>query len=165
MATLGNLLKLQSGTPCTGRRVAITLALPGPKGGPPLMTDAEVLLLPVSEARKARAFRAADAYVAEQQKAAEEAGEPGAAPSVADERALRLLVEAMKDPDDARRYFVEGDKVDDLRSSLVFEQVQLLSREYGALIAQEYPELVSAADRERMAAEAQATFTAGQRSP
>lgn len=163
MATLGNLLKLKGGTPCTGRCVQITLALPGPQGGPPLMTDAEVLLLPVSEARKARAFRAADAFVAEQQKAADEAGEPGCAPSVADERALRLLCEAMRDAEDPKKFFVEADKVDELRSALVFEQVQLLSREYGQLIATEYPEVISVAERDAIKAEATATFSAGQR--
>lgn len=164
MATLGNLLQRKGGTPLTGRLVKLTLPIPDPKGGRPLVADepVEVLLLPVPESRKARAFRAAEAHVAAQQQAAVEAGEPGSAPSIADEKALRFFCEAMRDPEDARRYFVAAEQIDTFRDILIAEQIRLLLAEYDALIRDEYPESPQAQDFAAMKADAKDFSSAGQ---
>jgi len=158
MATLGNILARKGGTAMTPREVVLTLAIPAPQGGPPLVEEARVLLLPVSEQRKARAFRAAEAYVAECNRIAAEAGQPSTAPSLEDERAHRFLCEAMRDAEDARKYFVEADKVDTFRDILVSEQTRLLLREYDELIQSEYAEVRSAAELAQMKAEAKQSF-------
>lgn len=165
MATLGNLLARKGGSPMTGRTARLTLAIPDQKTGRPLVGDeqTEVLLLPVSEARKARAFRAAEAYVAEQQKIAAEASEPGSAPSLQDERVLRFLCEAMRDAQDARRYFVAADEIDTLREILVAEQLRYLLVEYDTLIRDEYDESPQAQAFAAMKQEAKDFTSAGQR--
>lgn len=75
MATLGNILVRKGGTAMTGREVTLTLAIPSPKDGAPTVSAATVLLLPVSESRKAAAFRAAEAFIAECDHVASETGE------------------------------------------------------------------------------------------
>ena len=111
MPTFGNILARKGGTAMTGKEVTLSLAIPSPKEGKPFVETAVVLLLPVSEARKAAAFRAADAHIAECERIASETGQPSAAPSVKDERALRFLCESMRDASDARKFFVESDKI------------------------------------------------------
>lgn len=159
MATLGNLLARKAGTPCTGKEVTLALALPDPQGAP-RMEEAKVLLLPVSAAARARAFRAADIWVAGQLAAERENGTPGAAHDLSEERVYRLLLEAMRDPDDARKRFVDSDQVDTFREILVFEQLQALDREYAALLREEYPETLTEADVKAMQRDAE-TFSPG----
>ena len=108
MPTFGNILARKGGTAMTGKEVTLSLAIPSPKDGKPFVETAVVLLLPVSEARKSAAFRAADAYVAECERVAAETGQQSTAPSVKDERALRFLCESMRDASDARKFFVEA---------------------------------------------------------
>lgn len=160
MATLGNLLARKGNTPCTGKAVTLALALPDPQGGAPRMTEAEVMLLPVSAAARARAFRAADIWVTEQIRQESESGTPGAAHDLAEERVYRLMLEAMRDSEDARRRFVSADEVDTFREILVFEQLQALDREYAALLKEEFPETLTEADLKTMRKEAE-TFTSG----
>lgn len=160
MATLGNLLARKAGTPCTGKEVTLALALPDPQGGAPRMEDVTVLLLPVGHATRSRAFRAADLWVAEQLAAERESGNPGAAHDLAEERVFRLMLEAMRDPAEARRRFVSSDEVDTFREIIAFEQLQALDRAYAELIRDEYPETLSKADIEAMKRDAEA-FTRG----
>lgn len=155
MATLGNLLARRGGVAMTGRRVKFVLALPAKDGGAPTAEEAEATLFPVSEARAARAIRAAEAYCAGRQ-------DFGDAPLLAREAYLRLLVEAMRDSGDARKAFCEADHVDTLRDSLVYEQIVYLLGEYAALIRAEYPEVVTREDVDGMKAEAKSVFTSGQ---
>lgn len=162
MATFGNILTRKGGTAMTGREVTLSLAIPSPKEGRPTVESATVLLLPVSESRKAAAFRAAEAYIAECDRIAEENKEPSIAPSREDERALRFLCEAMRDAEDARKFFVEGDKVNDFRSVVVAEQVRLLLDEYDQLITNEYAEVRDKRELLAMKEQAAATFPRGQ---
>lgn len=165
MATLGNLLNRKAGTACTGKEVTLALALPDPKGGAPLMEEARVLLLPVGRTARARAFRAADLWVAGELAAERENGQAGAAHDLAEERVYRLMVEAMHDPDDARKRFVGADEVDTFREILVFEQLQALDRAYAELIREEYPETLNEADLKAMKREAETFSDGAQASP
>ena len=155
MATLGNLLARRGGVAMTGRQVKFVLALPARDGGAPTAEEAQATLFPVSEARAARAIRSAEAYCQGRQ-------DFGDAPLLAREANLRFLCEAMRDSDDARKAFVEADHVDDLRESLVYEQLVYLLGEYAALIQAEYPECVTSDDFKGMKAEAKSLFTSGQ---
>ena len=159
MATLGNILTRKSGTSMTGLEVTLTLAIPQP--GAPLVEEAKVLLLPVSESRKARAFREAEAYVTAQEEAAREAGTVCPAPTAVDERAFRFLVEAMRDPEDARKYFVEAKNIDQFRDILIAEQKRYLIESYDELIKREYAELRADEVKEQ----AKQVFPSGQPSP
>lgn len=160
MATLGNLLARKAGTPCTGKEITLALALPDPQGGAPRMEDATVLLLPVGHATRSRAFRAADLWVAEQLAAERESGQAGAAHDLAEERVYRLMIEAMRDPAEARRRFVSADEVDTFREIIAFEQLQALDRAYAELLRVEYPETLTKADLEAMKKAAE-TFSSG----
>lgn len=163
MPTLGNLLARAGLVAMTPRRVKLTLAVPDPNGGAPLVTapplpaQVEVALLPVSEARKAKAVRAAQAYV--------ESRLPfGDAPALGDELVFQFLVAAMRDPEDLRKPFADAATVDTLRDSIVGEQQTYLAAEYKALILSEYGE-VADADIEKMKQEATTFFPVGQGSP
>lgn len=155
MATLGNMLARRGGVAMTGRSVKFVLALPAKDGGAPTAEEATATLFPVSEARAARAIRAAEAYC-------QGRADFGDAPLLAREANLRFLVEAMRDSDDARKAFCEAERVDDLRESLVYEQLVYLLGEYAALIQAEYPECVTRDDVDGMRAEAKSVFTSGQ---
>lgn len=162
MPTFGNVLARRGGTAITGREVVLTLAIPSPKDGRPLVESATVLLLPVSESRKAAAFRAAEAYLAECERVAAETGQPSTAPSREDERALRFLCESMRDAEDARKFFVESDKINEFRNTIVAEQVRLLLDEYDQLVTNEYAEIRDKRELLEMKAQAAATFPPGQ---
>ena len=162
MATLGNILVRKGGTAMTGREVTLTLAIPSPKDGAPTVSSATVLLLPVSESRKAAAFRAAEAFIAECDRVASETSESSKAPSREDERGLRFLCEAMRDAEDARKFFVEADKIDAFRDIVIAEQIRLLLGEYDQLISNEYAEVREKRELLEMREQAQATFQPGQ---
>ena len=127
------------------------------------MEDVRVALIPVGEKAKAAAFRAAEAYVAERSEIATTNGTVSDAPSLTDERALRLIAAALRDPDDLRKPFV--DDINLFRETLIAEQVRLLLAEYDNLIASEYPEIASRRDVSRIKAEAKANFIGGPASP
>ena len=146
----------------TGREVTLTLAIPDPKGGPPTVEEVCVYLLPVSQQKKSRGFREAEAYIAQCEKEAADAGLVSRAPSPTDERALRFLCEAMRDNEDRRKYFVETDKIDSFRDIIIDEQVRLLLAEYDELILAEYLEIRTRAEALRIKAEAKQVFTSGQ---
>ncbi|TXH43151.1 MAG: hypothetical protein E6Q97_34465 [Desulfurellales bacterium] len=162
MPTFGNILARKGGTAMTGKEVTLSLAIPAPKDGKPFVETAVVLLLPVSEARKSAAFRAADAYVAECERVASETGQPSTAPSIKDERALRFLCESMRDASDARKFFVESERINDFRDVVIAEQIRLLLSEYDQLILDEYAEVRTKQELLEMKAQALATFQPGQ---
>lgn len=154
MATLGNLLTRRGGLAMTPRLVRLNLAVPDNQGAAPLVEEVEVALLPVSEARKARAVNAARQYV-------EQRRDFGDAPAIGDELVLRFIVEAMRNPEDLRVAFVEAKNVDTLREVLVGEQLAFLVREYAALIRSEYPETILE-DAAAIKEQAKSVFTDGQ---
>lgn len=127
------------------------------------MEDVRVALIPVAEKAKAAAFRAAEAYIAERNEIATANGTGSDAPSPTDERALRLIAAALRDPDDLRKPFV--DDINLFRETLIAEQVRLLLGAYDDLIASEYPEIASRMDVKPLKAEAKANFTDGPASP
>lgn len=156
MATLGNILERAGGRPMTPRIVTITLALPDPEGGAPLVVDSEVALLPVSIPKQARAVAAAMADV---RKSLEPdfAGDPLDA---VHEVKLRFLRAALRDPQDLRRNFVEEKHLASFREALIGEQLNVLAWEYDQLLQSEYTEVVEHA--KRIKEEAKATFPKGQ---
>lgn len=163
MASLGNLLNRAGLVAMTPRIVKLTLAIPDPKGGAPLVpalplpAQVEVALLPVSEARKAKAVRAGYAYV--------ESRLPfGDAPALGDELVFQFLVAAMRDAADLRQPFADATNIDSLRDIIVGEQQTYLVAEYRALILSEYSEITDA-DIEKMKQEATTVFPKGQGSP
>jgi len=165
MAGLGNLLTLEGGVPLTGRRVKLTLALPSKDAeresgqkGLPSMVEAEILLLPVSLRRRAKAQRSADAYVEEQRANAAESTEPGAVPDLSDERIFRFLLDAMRDSEDPRKRFVDAKLVDTMRDILTYDQLLYLAKEYEALIHSEYPETIPVSDQQAIAEDATKHF-------
>lgn len=160
MATLGNILSRKAGTAMTGLQVKLTLAVPDPQGGAPLVEEADVLLLPVSEAKKTRALREAEAYC---QKCREDAaaGAPNVEPRLEDELKLRFVCEAMRDPEDARRAFVEAKNLDAFRGCVLPDQITLLMKQYEELIEREYVEIRVFNDAARLKAEAKQVFPGG----
>lgn len=160
MATLGSILSRRCGTAMTGLTVRLTLAVPDPQGGAPLVEEADVLLLPVSEAKKTRALREAEAYCAKCRDEAA-AGAPNVEPRLEDELKLRFLAEAMRDPEDARRFFVEAKSLDTFRGCILPDQITLLMKQYEELIEREYVEIRVFNDAARLKAEAKQVFPAG----
>ena len=82
--------------------------------------------------------------------------------AVKDERALRFLCESMRDASDARKFFVESDKINDFRDVVIAEQIRLLLGEYDQLILDEYAEVRTKQELLEMKAQALATFQSGQ---
>jgi len=154
VATLGNILARQGGDAMTPRIVHLTLALPASDGGAPTSVEADVALLPVSEAKKARSINAARDYCASRR-------DFGDAPAFADELVFRFLLEAMRDAEDLRKAFVEMKQVDTFREILIGEQQSYLVLEYKALIKNEYPETILEA-AEEIKQEAKSVFQSGQ---
>jgi len=136
MATLGNLLQRRGGSAMTPRVVKLTLALPDPQRGAPTPTEADIALLPLSLAAEGKARRAAEAYV-------ESRREFGDAPDLAVEYLYQFVIAAMRDPEDLRRAFVDGNNTDTFRGCLVGEQLDVLIKEYRELIRSEYAEVVA----------------------
>jgi len=136
MATLGNLLQRRGGSAMTPRVVKLTLALPDPQRGAPTPTEADIALLPLSLAAEGKARRAAEAHVDSRR-------EFGDAPDLAVEYLYQFVIAAMRDPEDLRRAFVDGNNTDTFRGCLVGEQLDVLIKEYRELIRSEYTEVVA----------------------
>lgn len=160
---LGNLLTRNGGLPMTPRLVKITYAPLDPKTmtpvtfAPPASPQIEVALLPVGPARKARAIRAAQAYVENRQSF-------GDAPALADELVFQFLIAAMRDPEDLKEPFADAGEVDGVREWLMDEQQKILVNQYTELMRNEYGEIADA-DIEKMKQEAITIFPSGQGSP
>ena len=138
----------------TGREVKLTILIPA-TSGPPAVEQVTVMLYPVPESRKSAAFRAAEHYIA---KCNQEAQDVSVAPSTTDERTLRFLVEAMRQPEDARRPFVESDRIDDLRNVILAVQVDYLVQQYNEMILAEYSEIREWKDFQRIKQQAESVF-------
>ena len=136
MATLGDLLQRRGGSAMTPRVVKLTLALPDPQRGAPTPTEADIALLPLSLAAEGKARRAAEAYVISRR-------EFDDAPDLAVEYLYQFVIAAMRDPEDLRRAFVDGNNTDTFRGCLVGEQLDVLIKEYRELIRSEYTEVVA----------------------
>ena len=122
MATFGNILERRGGSAMTPHVITLTLALPDKQGGPPIVDSYEVALLPVSIPKQSRAIRAAEQYIKDRQ----ELG-LGDAPQPKDELLFRFFLEAMRDPAELRKAFVESKNVDAFRESLIGEKQKLVA--------------------------------------
>ena len=141
----------------TGREVKLTILIPA-TSGPPAVEQVTVMLYPVPESRKSAAFRAAEHYIAKCDQEAQETQGVSVAPGTMDERALRFLVEAMRQPEDARRPFVESDRIDDLRNVILAVQVDYLVQQYNEMILAEYSEIREWKDFQQMKQQAESVF-------
>lgn len=137
MATFGNILERRGGSAMTPHIITLTLALPDKQGGPPIVDSYEVALLPVSIPKQSRAIRAAEQYIKDRQEL-----KLGDAPQPKDELLFRFFLEAMRDPAELRKAFVESKNVDAFRESLIGEQLDYLTAEYRRLIESEYSEVI-----------------------
>ena len=144
----------------TGREVKLTILIPA-TSGPPAVEQVTVMLYPVPESRKSAAFRAADHYIAKCDQEAQETQGVSVAPGTMDERALRFLVEAMRQPEDARRPFVESDRIDDLRNVILANQVQYLVQQYNEMILAEYSEIRDWQEARQIKQQAESVFSSG----
>lgn len=162
MATLGNILARQGGTPITGRPVRLTLAISDAAGNV-TAEQVEAVLLPVSLSRRIRAFNDAEEYVAKCQKEADEAraeGQPvpNPVPSLMDERRFRFALAALRDSEKHGREFVEEKNIPAMRKALVDEQVRYLLNQYDELISAEYSEIRDWQEAQQIKQQAQAAF-------
>lgn len=144
----------------TGREVKLTILIPA-TSGPPTVEQVTVALYPVTESCRSAAFRAAEHYIAECDRQAQETQSVSVAPNREDERVLRLLAEAMRLPEDARRPFVESERIDDLRNVIIAKQLDYLMDEYLALIRTEYSEIRGLEEARRIKQQAESVFPSG----
>ena len=162
MATLGNILARQGGTPITGRPVRLTLAISDAAGNVSA-EQVEAVLLPVSLSRRMRAFNDAEAYVAKCQIEADEAraeGQPvpNPVPSIVDERAFRLVLAALRDVEKHGRDFVEEKNIPAFRKALIYAQVSYLLDQHNELIRSEYSEIRDWEEAQRIKQQAESVF-------
>lgn len=141
---LANLLKQPGGVSEQGREVTITLRHPGP-AGVPTVRELATVMLPISEVELRQAERLA----------AETAARDDAPLSAAAEALIRLLQASLRDPGDLSKRLIEDETdLQALRNGLVGVQYQRLIDEYNALIAEEYPPVVSKEQEKKLEAEA-----------
>lgn len=141
---LVNLLKNAQGVPEQGREVTIRLRHRGP-AGVPTATDVPAVMLPLSEVEVATAERLARETVE---------GESPPLPA-GSEAVVRTLQACLRDPADLSKRLIEDERdLQALRDGLVGPQYQRLIDEYLALMATEYPEVVSEAAEKDMEAQA-----------
>lgn len=150
-----NLLKNTQGVPEQGRTVTIRLRHRGP-AGVPTVSEVQAIMLPLSEVEVAIAAKLA-------QETAE--GENPPLPP-GSEAVIRTLQACLRDPSDMSKRLIE-DETDlrALRDGLVGVQYQRLLDEYLALIATEYPPVVTKDDEKAMEREARDFSDSGQPSP
>jgi hypothetical protein len=161
---LGNILAQAGGTPLTGRPVRfIFLTADSQKNL--VQQEVEAILYPVSEKQRGELIRAARDYcfardTTEGSPTYGELLHPEA--NLQDEIALRFLLVALRDPEDARAQWATLDQLPLLRKGLIQQQCIWLGREYDAYLADQYPELrnmlPTLADHARVKTEAGATF-------
>lgn len=151
MATLGNILKRGGGTPETPRSVRFQVRTKGADGGTSRI-HVDAVLLPVTESERAAALAAAREYCAS----------TPAAPPLAVEETLRILVKALRDPDQPTAQFCLDTDIGKLRAGLIGEQLDALAAEYRAHLREEYPELYTKADEQKTEEQAEDFSEGGQ---
>lgn len=133
MATLGNILKRQGGTPLTGRPVTFHLVVRDDEAGR-VQHKIDALLMPVGEEDRVQVLLDARDFC----------NGIGRAEFEPIEREIRFLAAAMRDPEAAIKAFVDGkEALAALRSGLTKEQLVFLAGEYKAMLAEQYPELAA----------------------
>jgi len=146
---LTNLLKQPCGVSEQGRVIVLKLRHPGP-AGVPTVTDLPAVMLPMSEVERENAERLAR----------ETAADKDAPLPEASEAVIRVLQACLRAPGDLAKRLIEDERdLQALRDGLVGVQYQRLLDEYKALIATEYPLVVSEKDEKDLEAQARG-FTA-----
>lgn len=138
MATLGNILARGGGVPETPRMVKFQVRTKD-KASNTSRVSVEAALLPVTESDRAAALAAAREYCASE----------AAAPPLAVEETLRILVKALRDPDNLTAQFCMDADIGKLRAGLVREQIEKLASEYTAHLRIEYPEVFTSEDEKK----------------
>ena len=141
---LASMLNQPGGISEQGRRVVLRLRYTG-KGSEPQVRDVAAVMLPISEVD----------YRSLEQLATETAAKPDAPLSAGNELVVRLLQACLRDPGDLSKRLIE-DETDlrALRHGLVSPQYAKLIEEYKALIATEYPDVVTQEDADGLEREA-----------
>lgn len=146
---LGTILQQDDGLPCAGRPVAfhLTKYVPGQR---PKVYEVKAILYPVGEAQRHEAARAAEHYLRTAAGSPYKAAEGKPAPFIPDdalnaETLYRFLVLALCDLDGNR--LVDEASYERFRQGLVQEQILWLRDEYAQLIKEEYPELMTEAEK------------------
>jgi hypothetical protein len=133
MATLGNILKRQGGTPLTGRPVTFHLVVRDDEAGR-VQHKIDALLMPVGEEDRVQVIEDARAFC-------ESIKKPQLAPI---ERDLRFLAAAMRDPEAPGNLLIDGkEALAALRSGLIKEQIIYLGTQYDLMLQEQYPELAA----------------------
>jgi len=145
---LGNILKMNGGTPETGRPVRFQLRKKQKDGScNRIWVDAQLLPVTVSEVAEVHADVAE--YLAEN---------PGR--NKEDETNIRFLAKALHDANRNALKFIDGDQIEEFASAIVMQQVARLITEYNIMIRDQYPECW-ASDEERKEAEEKAEDFSG----
>ena len=141
---LHNMLTLPGGIPEQGREITIKIRYLG-QGNVPYVRDIVGQLYPLSPV---------DALACER-RAQVKAAEEKAPLTVADEYVIQVLAASLRDPSDLAQLLVEDERDKNvLRAGLVAPQYDEIMSAYKALIAQEYPGLVTEEDEKDMGEEA-----------
>lgn len=149
---LGNLLKREGGVPLTGRKVRFHLVA-SDKERTLREVQVEAVLLPVSEESRLDALQEARTYCAEQKRPDDFYVESD----------LRVLVRALRDPDDLRKQFCLNADLHLLRQGLVQRVMSWLVKEYDKLLREQYPETLSKEEFAALEAESKDFSEGGQR--
>lgn len=128
---LGNIIAQQGGVPETGRLIKFQFRTKD-KQGQTHRIWCEAMMLPLSEVERAEAESAARSHC-----------EKNAQFILGDETAYRKVQKFLRDPEDLRVHFFLEKELEQIRSGLVFRQVQWLLDEYNQHIEEEYPEVLS----------------------
>lgn len=140
---LGNILRMQGGTPETGRPVRFQLRKKQ-KDGTFCRVWADAQLLPVTVSEVAEVHADVAEYLAEN---------PGR--NKEDETNIRFLAKALHDAQRNALKFVDSNQIEEFASAIVMQQVARLITEYNIMIRDQYPECW-ASDEEREEAEEKA---------
>lgn len=135
-----NLLRNAQGVTEQGREVKIKLRHAGP-AGVPTVSEVTAVMMPLSEVEVAKA--------AELARTTSEGENPPLPPG--QEAVIRTLQACLRDPGDLSKRLIEDERdLQALRDGLVGVQYQRLIDEYLALMATEYPAVVTQADEKDM---------------
>ena len=161
---LGSILSSNPGEPMVSWPVEFYLLRFSPEG--PKRVRVQALLLPVSEAERQRSNVEAMQFLRTDPNSPWRATEQtadngefhryeGTDVSIGDEQIYKFLTYALHDAEDPSKRLVREIDYPVFRKGLVRAQVQWLHSEYTKLIEQEYPEIVSQKQKDKLVAEAQ----------
>lgn len=150
--TLGDIFSEGDSIQTVGRSVEFSIR----KNGRKFRVKAE--LHPVSEKDRHEANRAALKFLRTQPqfKKRDDGSEPYIPEGeLASEEAYKTIQAALRVPGNPDQAFIDADSYVDFRAGITIDQVRWLNKEYGELIKDEYPEVVSEQQRKEIDEEAE----------